>query len=94
LSLKLVIIQIFSCNLLRLYKLDTSLITIDKVSIKYPKISDTNTCRTQIRNPKLKYRCIIGHNTLHIFLFILGVYQHLELQFLFFFNVYLILYIN
>jgi len=33
LSLKLVIIQIFSCSMLRLYKLNTSLISIDKVSV-------------------------------------------------------------
>jgi len=31
LSLKLVIIQIFSCSILRLYKLDISLISINKV---------------------------------------------------------------
>jgi len=35
LSLKLIIIQRFSCSVLQLYKLDTSLISI----VKYPKVS-------------------------------------------------------
>jgi len=39
LLLKLMIIQRFSCSILRLYKLNTSLINI----IKYPKILDTDT---------------------------------------------------
>jgi len=44
LSPKLVIIQRFSCSVLRLYKLDTSLISI----VKDPKLSDTDTCQTRI----------------------------------------------
>jgi len=35
LSLKFIIIQRFSCSLLRLHKLDTSLISIDKKVLKY-----------------------------------------------------------
>jgi len=54
LSLKLIIIQKISCSLLQLHELDISLI----ISIKYPKVSYANMCRTWIHDSDWS----IGHH--------------------------------